>query len=197
MPLPGDALDEQACYQAFVRKDAAWDGRFVMGVTSTWIYCRPVCRVRLPRQENCQFFSHPAQAEAAGFRPCLRCRPELAPAQRWWSLTDATSILAEHASERIKQALHMRAPLANISTLARELGISDRHLRRVFLQHWGVSPSQYQQTLRLLAAKALLQDTHQPVQEIALACGFGSPRALREAFARHYRMSPTDLRKKA
>lgn len=193
----GDALDEQACYQAFAHKDVAWDGLFVMGVSSTRIYCRPVCRVRLPRQENCQFFRHPAQAEAAGFRPCLRCRPELAPSQRWWSLTDATSILAEQASDRIKQALHRQGPLPNISTLARELGISDRHLRRIFLQHWGVSPLQYQQTLRLLAAKALLQDTQRPVQDIALACGFGSPRALREAFARHYRMSPTDLRKKA
>lgn len=190
-------LDAQACYQAFAQKDAAWDGRFVMGVTSTRIYCRPVCRVRLPRQDHCRFFQHPAQAEAAGFRPCLRCRPELAPAKRWWSVTDAASILAVQAGERLQHALASHRPMPDMPTLARELGISDRHLRRIFLRHWGVSPLQYLQTQRLLAAKALLQDSQRPVAEIALACGFGSARSLRTAFARHYRLSPTDLRKGA
>jgi AraC family transcriptional regulator, regulatory protein of adaptative response / DNA-3-methyladenine glycosylase II len=188
-------LDADACYQAFVHKDAAWDGRFVMGVTSTHIYCRPVCRVRLPQRANCRFFLHPAQAEAAGFRPCLRCRPELAPAVRWWSLTDAASILATEASQRLMQALSEQRPVPNMQTLARELGVSDRHLRRVFLRHWGVSPLQYLQTQRLLKAKAQLQDSQRPVSEIALACGFGSDRGLRSALARHYHLSPSDLRK--
>ena len=196
MPAP-DArwLDADACYQAFAHKDAAWDGRFVMGVTSTHIYCRPVCRVRLPQRANCRFFQHPAQAEAAGFRPCLRCRPELAPKVRWWSLTDAGSILATEASQRLMQALNEQRPVPNMQTLAKGVGVSDRHLRRVFLRHWAVSPLQYLQTQRLLKAKALLQDSQRPVSEIALACGFGSDRTLRAALTKHYRLSPSDLRK--
>ena len=193
----GHPLDADACYKAFADKDAAWDGRFVMGVTSTHIYCRPVCRVRLPQRANCRFFLHPAQAEAAGFRPCLRCRPELAPAVRWWSLTDAGSILATQASERISQALRASGTPPDMQTLARELGVSDRHLRRVFLRHWGVSPLQYLQTQRLLKAKALLQGSQRPIADIALACGFGSDRALRNALAKHYRLRPSDLRQGA
>jgi len=195
--LDGNPLDADACYQAFAHKDAAWDGRFVMGVTSTHIYCRPVCRVRLPQRANCRFFLHPAQAEAAGFRPCLRCRPELAPAVRWWSLTDAGSILATQASERMTQTLHASGTPTGMQALARELGVSDRHLRRVFLRHWGVSPLQYLQTQRLLKAKALLQGSQRPIADIALACGFGSDRALRNALAKHYRLRPSDLRQGA
>jgi len=197
-PIPhadDTALDAEACYQAFAHKDATWDGRFVMGVTSTGIYCRPVCRVRLPQRANCRFFLHPAQAEASGFRPCLRCRPELAPNVRWWSVTDAASILATEASQRMIQAVKEQLPLPDMQTLAHTLGVSDRHLRRVFLRHWGVSPLQFLQTQRLLAAKALLQDSERRVTEIALACGFGSARGLRAALARHYRLNPSDLRK--
>lgn len=193
-PSDSTALDADACYLAFARKDPQWDGRFVMGVSSTRIYCRPVCRVRLPLRQHCRFFQHPAQAEAAGFRPCLRCRPELAPAQRWWSLTDAASILATEASERIQQALATHGPRPHMQSLARELGVSDRHLRRVFLRHWQVSPLQYLQTQRLLAAKALLQDSQRPLDDIALDCGFGSARGLRAALAKHYRLKPSDLR---
>lgn len=188
------ALDAEVCYLAFTRKDAEWDGRFVMGVTSTRIYCRPVCRVRLPLRNHCQFFQHAAQAEAAGFRPCLRCRPELAPALRWWSLTDASSILATQASERMLRALATQGPLPSMQSLAHELGVSDRHLRRVFMRHWQVSPLQYLQTQRLLTAKAMLQDTQRSVSDIALVCGFGSARGLRAALARHYRLTPSDLR---
>lgn len=190
-----NALDADTCYQAFAHKDTAWDGRFVMGVTSTHIYCRPVCRVRLPQRANCRFFLHPAQAEAAGFRPCLRCRPELAPTRRWWSLTDAASILATEASQRLLQALSDEKPAPTMQALSHGLGVSDRHLRRIFLRHRGVSPLQYLQTQRLLKAKALLQDGQRPVSEIALACGFGTDRGLRAALAKHYRLNPSDLRK--
>ena len=190
-----NALDADTCYQAFAHKDTAWDGRFVMGVTSTHIYCRPVCRVRLPQRANCRFFLHPAQAEAAGFRPCLRCRPELAPTRRWWSLTDAASILATEASQRLLQALSDEKPAPTMQALSHGRGVSDRHLRRIFLRHWGVSPLQYLQTQRLLKAKALLQDGQRPVSEIALACGFGTDRGLRAALAKHYRLNPSDLRK--
>jgi len=135
--------------------------------------------VRLPQRANCRFFLHPAQAEASGFRPCLRCRPELAPTVRWWSVTDAASILATEASQRLIQAVKEQLPPPDMQTLAHTLGVSDRHLRRVFLRHWGVSPLQFLQTQRLLAAKALLQDSERPVAEIALTCGFGSARGLR------------------
>ena len=194
MPTAAASLDPDACYAAFANKDAAWDGRFVMGVRSTGIYCRPVCRVRLPRRENCRFFQHPAQAEAAGFRPCLRCRPELAPAERWWSVTDACSILAQAASARMRAALAAQLPVPDMRSLAKALGVSDRHLRRVFERHWQVSPSQYLQTQRLLAAKALLHDSAHSVEHIAHACGYGSARSLRAALARHYRLTPTALR---
>jgi len=188
------ALDPDACYSAFANKDSAWDGRFVMGVRSTGIYCRPVCRVRLPRRENCQFFHHPAQAEAAGFRPCLRCRPELAPSERWWSVTDACSILAQAAGNRMRAALSAQQPVPDMRSLAHSLGVSDRHLRRVFERHWQVSPSQYLQTQRLLTAKALLQDSARSVEHIAQACGYSSARSLRAALARHYRLTPSALR---
>ena len=194
LPEAPASLDTDACYAAFAHKDSRWDGRFVMGVRSTGIYCRPVCRVRLPRRENCLFFHHPAQAEAAGFRPCLRCRPELAPSQRWWSVTDACSILAQAAGARMREALATQSPVPDMRTLAAGLGVSDRHLRRVFERHWQVSPTQYLQTQRLLAAKALLQDSAHSVEHIAQACGYSSARSLRAAMARHYRLTPSALR---
>ena len=194
LPEAAASLDTDACYAAFAHKDSRWDGRFVMGVRSTGIYCRPVCRVRLPRRENCLFFHHPAQAEAAGFRPCLRCRPELAPSQRWWSVTDACSILAQAAGARMREALAAQSPVPDMRTLAAGLGVSDRHLRRVFERHWQVSPTQYLQTQRLLAAKALLQDSAHSVEHIAQACGYSSARSLRAAMARHYRLTPSALR---
>ena len=192
-----NALDADACYLAFAHKDAAWDGRFVMGVTSTRIYCRPVCRVRLPKRAHCCFFAHPAQAEAAGFRPCLRCRPELAAAQRWWSLTDAARILADSAAQRMQQALENETGIPDMHELALGLGVSDRHLRRVFAIHWQVSPLQFMQTLRLLKAKALLQQSQRSIADIAFACGYASPRGLHAAMVRHYRLKPSDLRPRA
>jgi len=193
-PVAAAPLDPDACYAAFANKDPAWDGRFVMGVRSTGIYCRPVCRVRLPRRENCSFFLHPAQAEAAGFRPCLRCRPELAPNARWWSVADACGILAQAAGARMRAALTAQQPVPDMRTLANGLGVSDRHLRRVFERHWRVSPSQYLQTQRLLMAKALLQDSDHSVEHIAQACGYSAARSLRAALARHYRLTPSALR---
>ncbi|MBW8315871.1 MAG: adenosine deaminase, partial [Hydrogenophaga sp.] len=94
-----DSIDDEARYRALCSHDARFDGRFFTAVTSTGIYCRPVCRVRTPRRENCRFFEHAAQAEQAGFRPCLRCRPELAPLQRHWSVEDARSILVQQATQ--------------------------------------------------------------------------------------------------
>lgn len=193
--LTSDLVSDAArCYRAFADKDAAYDGLFFLGVSSTGIYCRPVCRVRLPKPQNCHFFGTAAQAEAAGFRPCLRCRPELAPSQRWWSATDAVALLAQAATLRIDAALAQGRPPPAMTELAAQLGVSDRHLRRVFEQQWQVSPLQYLQTRRLLLAKQWLQDSTLPMQRVAEVSGFGSVRRMNAAFAQHYRLTPRQLR---
>lgn len=187
-------LDAQRCYQAMAEKDPAWDGLFFTGVTSTGIYCRPVCRVKLPRAENCLFFETAALAESRGFRPCLRCRPELAPARRFWSTTDAGLVLAEFAARQMQTAIHLGTKPPSMTALAARLGVSDRHLRRMFTRHWQVSPVQYLQTQRLLHAKQWLQDSPLSIAEIAQASGFGSTRRMYAAFAQHYQLSPGQLR---
>ena len=181
-------LNADACYDALVAHDARFDGRVFVGVSSTGIYCRPVCRVRTPRREVCSFHPSAAAAEAAGFRPCLRCRPELAPGL---SAVDAGTTLAEAAARLID--IHLSDALS-VSALARRVGVTDRHLRRLFSAHFGVSPADYLRTRRLLAAKRLLTDTGLPVDAVAQAVGLGSARALQAAFARHYRMTPSALR---
>ncbi|MCE2781743.1 Ada metal-binding domain-containing protein [Limnohabitans sp.] len=188
------ALDAQRCYQAMADKDAAWDGLFFTGVTSTGIYCRPVCRVKLPRQANCRFFETAVQAEAHGFRPCLRCRPELAPARRFWSTTDAQAVMAECAAQQLQSAIQQGIKPPSMASLAAQLGVSDRHLRRQFMRHWQVSPVQYLQTQRLLHAKQWLQDSPLSVAHVAHASGYGSARRLYAAFAQHYQLSPGQLR---
>ena len=175
-------------------KDAAWDGLFFTGVTSTGIYCRPVCRVKLPRANHCRFFETAALAESQGFRPCLRCRPELAPARRFWSTTDAGVVLAEFAASRLQMAIHRGSKPPSMKALAAQSGVSDRHLRRMFAQHWQVSPVQYLQTQRLLHAKQWLHDSPLSVAQIAQASGFGSTRRMYAAFAQHYQLSPAQLR---
>jgi AraC family transcriptional regulator, regulatory protein of adaptative response / DNA-3-methyladenine glycosylase II len=190
------ALQPDACYLALQARDARFDGRFFIGVTSTGIYCRPVCKVRVPRRENCRFFGHAAQAESAGFRPCLRCRPELAPHSVIWSIQDASYILA-HQAARLLDDPEAWGDTACPSALelARRLGVSDRHVRRIFEAQFGVSPVQYLQTRRLLTAKQLLADTDLPVTQIALISGYSSVRRFNAAFLEHYRLSPTQLRR--
>lgn len=176
-------------YQALCEHDARFDGRFFVGVISTGIYCRPVCRVRLPRRDNCRFFDLAAQAEGAGFRPCLRCRPELAPRDRYWSSEDASAILSQHATALLDDPQTWRThgtERATMLWLAQRLGVSDRHLRRIFEQQLGVSPLQYLQTRKLLAAKQLLTDTTLPVSQVALASGFGSLRRFNAAVQQRY-----------
>ena len=188
------ALDPAAAYQVLVARDARFDGRLFVGVTSTGIYCRPICRVRTPNARNCRFFDTPAQAEAAAFRPCMKCRPEIAPgAGLAWTVMDASCTLARQAAE----ALDMQAATgeaAGVAQLAARLGVSDRHLRRIFQTEHGVTPLQYLQTRRLLLAKQLLTDTRLPVAQVALASGFNSLRRFNAAFAENYRMSPSRLR---
>ena len=184
-------LDPDACYRALVAHDARFDGRVYVGVSSTGIYCRPVCRVRTPRRENCRFFASAAAAESRGFRPCLRCRPELAPGH---ASIDAGSRLAAGAVDLIEGGVLDDEGMAG---LAARVGVSDRHLRRLFETEFGVSPIAYAQTHRLLLAKQLLTDTSLPVTEIAHASGFASVRRFNALFASRYRMSPSRLRRAA
>ncbi|MBA2676406.1 DNA-3-methyladenine glycosylase 2 family protein [Ramlibacter sp.] len=187
-------LQPDACYLAMKARDARFDGRFFTGVTTTGIYCRPVCRVRLPKRENCRFFGHAAQAESAGFRPCLRCRPELAPQSLAWSIQDAGSILAQQAA-RLLEEPDAWSESPSVESLAARMGVSDRHLRRIFEAQFGVSPLQYLQTRRLLTAKQLLADTDLPITEVALASGYASVRRFNAAFVGHYGLNPTQLRR--
>jgi len=188
-------LESDACYLAMKAHDARFDGSFFTGVTSTGIYCRPVCRVKLPRRENCTFFRHAAQAEAAGFRPCLRCRPELAPRAASWSTEDASRILALQAARLIDEPDAWSDDGPGAARIAERMGVSDRHLRRIFETQFGVSPLQYLQTRRLLAAKQLIADTRLPMTQVALASGFASVRRFNAAFVSHYGLNPSALRR--
>ena len=184
-------LDPDSAYLAIKARDARFDGRLFVGVTSTGVYCRPVCRVRCPKRENCRFFDTRAQAEAAAFRPCMKCRPEIAPGL---SQMDSSRSLADTAAHFIEHAVHSAEPLS-IPALAARLGVTDRHLRRIFQAAHGVAPHDYLTTQRLLLAKQLLTDTMQPVTQVALASGFESLRRFNAAFAERYRFNPTQLRR--
>ena len=195
---------DDACYLALKARDPRFDGNFFTGVTSTGIYCRPVCRVRTPKRGNCRFFPHAALAEQAGFRPCLRCRPELAPASaglggtpesKVWSTQDASAILAHQAARLMDPAHHGANLKPGVSALAQRLGVSDRHLRRIFEAQFGVSPLRYLQTRRLLCAKQLLTDTRLAATQVAKMSGFASVRRFNAAFVQHYGLNPTQLRR--
>ena len=182
-------LDTAGYYRALAARDPRFDGVFYVGVTSTGIYCRPVCRARTPRRERCRFFNNAAAAERAGFRPCLRCRPELAPGQ---SSVDAVGRLASAAASRIAEgALNG----GDVESLARELGVGARHLRRVLEREVGVTPVALAQTQRLLLAKRLLTDSDLAVTDVAHASGFRSLRRFNALFRARYRLNPTGLRR--
>ena len=181
-------LDPDSCYRALATHDARFDGRFFVGVRTTRIYCRPVCAVRLPRRENCRFFRSAAAAEVEGFRPCLRCRPELAPGL---AIVDASAQFAQAAVRLIEDGV---LDAGGIEALAARIGVTSRHLRRVFETEFGVSPIEYAQTQRLLLAKRLLTDTSLPVLDVALASGFRSLRRFNALFRERYRMPPSRLR---
>lgn len=188
-------LADNDCYLALKARDARFDGRFFTGVTSTGIYCRPVCSVKTPKRENCRFFRHAAQAEQAGFRPCLRCRPELAPHSVVWSIQDASYILAHQAARLLDEPEGWADAAPSVDTLAARLGVSDRHVRRIFEAQFGVSPMQYLQTRRLHTAKQLLADTNLAVTQVALLSGYASVRRFNAAFVAHYKLNPTQLRR--
>jgi len=182
-------LDRTACYRALTARDPRFDGLFFVGVTSTGIYCRPVCRARTPRAANCRFFSNAAAAERSGFRPCLRCRPELAPGN---APVDAMVALAERAASAIARgALNQ----GSVDDLAESLGVTGRHLRRAVGGLLGVTPIDLATTHRLLLAKRLLHETSLPIGQVAHAAGFESLRRFNAAFKAKYRLAPGELRR--
>jgi AraC family transcriptional regulator of adaptative response / DNA-3-methyladenine glycosylase II len=184
-------LDPEICYQALLARDSRFDGCFFVGVATTGIYCRPVCPVKTPRRRSCSFFPSAAAAESAGFRPCLRCRPELAPGK---SSIEANARLVLRAASLIEDGIPNGLRL---SGLAEQLGVTDRHLRRVFRAELGASPIQFAQTHRLLLAKRLLTDTNISITDVALASGFSSVRRFNALIKERYRMSPGGFRRKA
>ena len=187
--LAGAGLDPAACERARQTRDPRFDGRFFIAVRTTGIYCRPVCPVRPPKSENVRFFPSAAAASEAGYRPCLRCRPESAPGTSAWSGTAAT----------VARALRLIQGGAldegSVEGLAERLGIGARHLGRLFLAHVGATPGQVAQTRRLQLAKKLLDETDLPIGEIALAAGFGSVRRFNEVLLATYGRPPQALRK--
>ncbi len=182
-------LDPVTCYRAIRARDPRFDGRFFVGVSSTGVYCRPVCTVKMPKRENCAFFPSAAAAESLGFRPCLRCRPELAPGN---ASIDARHRIAQAAASLIEDGVVNEIGTGGI---ADRLGVTDRHLRRVFHGEFGVAPIEYAQTQRLLMAKRLLTDTTLPITEVAYAAGFGSLSRFDALFKERYRLSPSQLRR--
>jgi len=186
-------LDPAACYRALQSRDRRFDGRLFVGVTSTGIYCRPICPASTAKFENCRFYPSAAAAQEAGFRPCLRCRPETAPDLGSWRGTSNTvsrglALIAEGALDGEE---------ASVEALASRLGIGERQLRRLFQEHLGVSPLAVAQTRRILFAKQLIHDTRLPMSEIALAAGFGSVRRFNETFQALYRRPPSAIRKRS
>jgi AraC family transcriptional regulator of adaptative response / DNA-3-methyladenine glycosylase II len=182
-------LDHDACYRALCLRDSRFDGRFFAGVKTTGIYCRPICPARTPLSKNVTFFATAAAAQEAGFRPCLRCRPETAPDLGAWR---GTSNTVSRALALIELGGLDEAP---VDELAGRLGIGERQLRRLFRQHLGASPVAVAQTRRVLLAKQLIHETRLPMAEIAFAAGFGSIRRFNETFVALFGRAPGALRR--
>src|SRR5271155_3283666 len=188
MELP----DKATCHRALQSRDPRFDGLIYVGVKTTGIYCRPICPARTAKYENCTFYSSAAAAQEAGYRPCLRCRPETAPEFASWRGTSKT----------VSRALALIADGAldgegkTVDALAERLGIGERQLRRLFLQHLGASPIAVAQTRRVLFAKHLIHETQMPMTEVALAAGFGSLRRFNEIFRDLFHRPPRALRRK-
>ncbi|AQZ94561.1 AlkA N-terminal domain-containing protein [Halopseudomonas phragmitis] len=181
-------LSPATCYQAVQARDVRYDGRFFTCVKSTGVYCRPICPARTPRLENCLFVTSAAAAQEAGFRPCLRCRPESSPSSAAWA---GTSAVVSRALALIEAGA---LDEASVEALAERLGLGSRHLRRLFMRHLGASPVAVAQTRRVLLAKQLIHQTRLPMTSVAMASGFGSVRRFNETFQRLYMRPPGSLR---
>ncbi len=192
IPGPIPALDRVACYRALRTRDARFDGRFYTGVRSTGVFCRPVCPARTPRAESCVFFASAAAALAAGLRPCLRCRPELAPGVAGWrgtanTVSRAVALIADGAWSEAD----------DVEALAERVGVGGRHLRRLFERHVGAPPVAVAQAQRVFFARRLLAETAMPIGEVALASGFGSVRRFNDVVRRAFGRPPRELRRGA
>jgi AraC family transcriptional regulator of adaptative response / DNA-3-methyladenine glycosylase II len=181
-------LDREICERARRARDPRFDGRFFIGVRTTGIYCRPVCPAPSPKESNVRYFPSAAAAAEAGFRPCLRCRPETSPGTPAWLGSSAT----------VSRALRLISEgVEPVESLAGRLGIGSRQLRRLFLKHLGATPVAVAQTRRLHFAKRLIDETDLPFTEAALAAGFGSVRRFNSSFRELYRRTPSELRGRA
>lgn len=183
------SFDPRICSQSRLSRDARFDGRFFIGVKSTRIYCRPICPVRTVKEENVHYFPTAAAAAEAGYRPCLRCRPESSPGTPAWlgsstTVSRALRLISESALED-----------AGVDVLAARLGIGSRQLRRLFLRHLGASPITVAKTRRLHFAKKLIDETNLRMSQIALASGFGSVRRFNAAFRATYNRTPSQIRR--
>jgi AraC family transcriptional regulator of adaptative response / DNA-3-methyladenine glycosylase II len=177
------------CYRAIASKDARFDGRFFTGVVTTGIYCRPVCPARIPARRNVKFFPSAAAAQTAGFRPCLRCRPESSPGTPAWAGTSTT------VSRALRQIADGALDDGNVGALAARLGLGERQLRRLFVEHLGASPLTVAQTRRVQLAKKLLDETALPMSHLALDAGFTSVRRFNAAVRKTYGRTPSELRR--
>lgn len=182
-------LEPDSCYRSILARDPRFDGQFFIGVITTGIYCRPICPAKTPKQENCSFFLSAAAAQQAGFRPCLRCRPELSPHLFAYVGTGAVVTRALRAIEA--GALDE----GSVKDLAAQLGVGDRHLRQLFARYLGTSPLAVAQTRRLLFAKQLLDETSMSITDVAMAAGFASIRRFNDVIDRVYGRSPSELRR--
>ncbi|HEX8757935.1 MAG TPA: AlkA N-terminal domain-containing protein [Steroidobacteraceae bacterium] len=183
-------FDSTVLERARLSRDPRFDGKFFIAVTSTGIYCRPICPASpSPKRDNVRYFSSAAAAAEAGFRPCLRCRPEAAPGTPAWL---GTSAVVRRALRLINEGALDEASVGEFAT---RVGVGARHLDRLFLQHVGASPGAVAQTRRLHFAKRLIDESNLPMTEIALAAGFGSLRRFNDAFQKAYQRAPRELRK--
>lgn len=185
-------FDRETCYRALQSRDARFDGRIFVGVSSTGVYCRPICPARTPMFRNCRFFASAAAAQDAGFRPCLRCRPETAPDLAVWrgtsnTVSRALALIAEGALDGRGRG---------VDKLAERLGVGERQLRRLFIEHLGASPVSVAQTRRVLFAKQLIHETRMPMTQVAMAAGFSSVRRFNETFQELFHRAPSALRRK-
>lgn len=184
-------LDWKICSRARLARDARFDGKFFIGVLSTHIYCRPICRARTSHEKNVRYFPSAAAAAEAGFRPCLRCRPECSPGTPAWLGTQNT------VSKALRLIGQSGLNDGGVESLADRLGVGSRHLRRLFLHHLGASPSAVAQTRRLHFSKKLIDETSLPMTQVALASGFGCVRQFNDAIRKTYNRTPTQIRRLA
>src|ERR1700692_2302124 len=184
-------LDWQICSRARLSRDPRFDGKFFIGVVGSRVYCRPICPAPTAKEKNVRYFPSAAAASEAGFRPCLRCRPECSPGTPAWLGTSNT------VSRALRLIGESGLEDGGVEVLAERLGVGSRHLRRLFLKHLGAAPIAVAQTRRLHFAKKLIDETRLPLNQVAFASGFGSIRRFNATFQKTYGRTPAQLRGRA